>query len=171
MTHLSGTRALSHLLSAVLAELDFYLALLQYFGKANVDEDKTIRLAAHNECPISGICRWLDLAFGRRQGRSIRYIGGVSEEIWMSVTKSPHASERRMPVSLIMPINERVLSSSFWQSSLTRSIVLDGVGTRARLAPSSGMKAPLEILLVARPVSRIAKLTMARTNENTLSNG
>ena len=35
MTHPSGTRGFSHLLSAALAELDLHLISSQYFGKAN----------------------------------------------------------------------------------------------------------------------------------------
>ena len=81
MTHPSGTRGLSHLLSAALAELDLHLVSLQYFGKANVDDDKTSRLAAHNECPMSGIWRLLDLVFNPRQGCSIKSMWGVSAEI------------------------------------------------------------------------------------------
>jgi len=81
MAHPSGTRGLSHFLSVALAELDLHLVSLQYFGKANVDDDKTSIVAAHNECPISGIWRFLDLVFNLRQGCSIKSMWGVSAEI------------------------------------------------------------------------------------------
>jgi hypothetical protein len=57
MTHPSGIRGLSHLLSAALAELELHFCSLQYFGNAKVGFCSFMRVAAHKDAPTNGILR------------------------------------------------------------------------------------------------------------------
>ena len=59
--HPAGTYCLSHLFSAALAELAAVGDFLLYLGKAKSDplSASTMRLAAHNASPTSGMCRSL----------------------------------------------------------------------------------------------------------------
>ena len=139
-----GTRDFNHLLNAALAEFELHFWSLQYPGNANLDDDEAILLAPQSEKPINGICRWLDAVLSLRQGCSFKSTNGVTVSKWMSEVRSPQASERRIPVSLIKLINQRASSSRFWQSSCIRWSASVGIGFLCCFAPSSGMNVPLK---------------------------
>ena len=162
-----GTRGFNHLFNAALAEFELHFWSLQYLGNTNPDGDEAILLAAQSEKPINGICRWLDAVLSLRQGCSFKSTNGVAVSKWMSDVRSPQASERRIPVSLIKLINQRASSSRFWQSSCTRWIASVGIGFLCCFAPSSGMNVPLKTLVTVSPCSLIATLTIDLTEENT----
>ena len=165
-THPSGTRGFSHLFNVALAELELQFVSLQYFGKAKSELHARICLPVHEEKPTSGICRLLELVFNLRQGCSFNSTYGEAVSIWMSEANNPQASDNLIPLSLIRAISQRGSSSSFWQFDCMRCSTASGIGARCCFAPSSG-KVPLNILLIASPCSRIARLTMGLTEENT----
>ena len=166
-THPSGTRGFSHLFNVALAELELQFASLQYFGKAKSELHALICLPAHKEKPTSGICRLLEPVFNLRQGCSFNSMNGESVSIWISEANNPQASDNLIPLSLIRAISQRGSSSRVWQFDCMHFSAWSGIGARCCFTPSSGMKVPLNILLIASPCSRIARLTMDLTQENT----
>ena len=169
MTHPSGTRGFNHLFNAALAELALHLVSLQYFGKANWSFYFTTCFAAQSIVPTSGIFRELEFVFSTCQGYSIRLIWGVSVLRLISDVCKPQASDKRIPVSLIKAINNRGSSSKFRHVDCNWVKRSFGMGNLSFLLPSSWMKLPLKMFSMARPCSRIARLTMALTDEKTRS--
>src|SRR6056300_228478 len=74
MTHPCGSRGLSHLLRAALAELALHFCVLQYFGRANVLPLALISFAAQRDTPTKGIDLVLEDVFSLRHGCSIKLI-------------------------------------------------------------------------------------------------
>ena len=167
MTHPSGTRGLNHLFNAALAELALHLVSLQYLGKANWWFCFTTCFAAQSDTPTSGICRELEPVFSRRHGCAVRLICGIAPSKQMSDVRTPQASERRIPVSLMSAINYLGSSSNCIHSCWIVTSTSVGIGKRCVLASSSGINVPLNTLLLDRPCFLIARLITAPTEENT----
>lgn len=163
LEHAASTTGLArHLLS-----LNYTFSHYSILETQTQMEKKATLLAAQSEKPTNGICRWLDAVLSLRHGCSFKSTNGVATLTWISETRSPQASERRIPVSLIKLINQRASSSRFWHSSCTRWSAPVGIGFLRCFAPSSGMNVPLKTLVTVSPFSLIAKLTIYLTEENT----
>ena len=169
MTHPSDSRGLSHLFIEALAEFALQRLAEVYLGNAKSDvASSTMRFAERSELPISGIFRELLLVFNWRQVYGVTITWGMEASTLMSSTKSPKASDKRIPVSASNEMMRRCSSSRIKHSCWIDINSDSGIGFLTFASFKSGKKIPENGLLKSNPNSVLLRLIIDRRVERFL---